>query len=139
MVTSPGCLLASAGERQRLVVVVKRGVWRRGFSCLALLLSLTILAPAAAQEACTAPKPVCAARAAVFAVSSFDPLASAVLLEPGLLVTNRHVVADETRVEVHGRGGGRLVGEVVPTTYPGDLVLIRVPGLEGTHLHLCEP
>ena len=94
---------------------------------------------ARSQEACTAPEAVCAARNAVFVISSpFDPLASAVLVAPGVLVTNRHVVADDTRVEVLMEGGRRIVGEVVPTRYAGDLVLVRVPGLEGTPLLLGE-
>ncbi|MEE9210504.1 MAG: serine protease [Kiloniellales bacterium] len=85
---------------------------------------------AAAQEpACAAPEPVCAARAAVFAVSSFDPLASAVRIGPELLVTNRHVVADAARAEVRLPDGRRLTAEVVPTGYAGDLVLLRVTGL----------
>ncbi len=103
--------------------------------CLALAIHLALVpGPARAQQACPAPEPVCAARAAVYAISSpFDPLASAVLIAPGVLVTNRHVVADETRVEVAAEGGA-VVGEVVPTRYGGDLVLVRVPGLEGTPL-----
>ncbi len=108
----------------------------KGLVLLLAALALALSArPGAAQQACAAPQPVCAARAAVFAVSSaFDPLASAVLVAPGVLVTNRHVVADETRIEVRLDGGGRLAGEVVPTAYPGDLVLIAVPGLEGDPL-----
>ncbi len=88
--------------------------------------------PARAQQPCAAPAPVCAARAAVFAISTpFDPLASATLIAPGLLVTNRHVVADETRVEVTTADGDRLIGTVVPSAFAGDLVLVRVPGLVG--------
>ncbi len=68
----------------------------------------------------------------MFAISTpFDPLASATLIAPGLLVTNRHVVADETRVEVRSADGIRRIGTVVPSAYAGDLVLVRVPGLEG--------
>ncbi|MEE8533592.1 MAG: trypsin-like peptidase domain-containing protein, partial [Alphaproteobacteria bacterium] len=93
------------------------------------------LAPslASAQADCDAPEPVCAARGAVFALSSpFDPLASAVLVAPGELVTNRHVVADETRIALRLADGRRIEGEVVPGAYRGDLVLVRVPGLSGT-------
>ncbi len=89
-------------------------------------------APAAAQPKCDAPEAVCAVRGAVFALSSsFDPLASAVLVAPGEAVTNRHAVADETAVELRLADGTRLTGEVVPGVYPGDLVLLRVPGLTG--------
>ena len=69
---------------------------------------LAVTAPRArAEAACDAPAAVCAARGAVYAVSSFDPLASAVLVAPDLLVTNRHVVADQTRVVVHGKNGAK--------------------------------
>jgi hypothetical protein len=97
---------------------------------VALALSILLLAgPAAAGEDCRAPAPVCAAQAAVFAISSFDPLASAVRVAPDLLVTNRHVVADETRAEVRLADGRRLSAQVVASSYPGDLVLLRVVGL----------
>ncbi len=111
---------------------VHRGLLTVTFlSCLAL-----VPWPARAQEPCTAPAAVCSARDAVFVISSpFDPLASAVLIAPELLVTNRHVVADEVRVDV-ATEGGTLAGEVVPTRYAGDLVLVRVPGLAGTPLAL---
>jgi hypothetical protein len=106
----------------------------------AVLLGLALVSwPARSQDACTAPEAVCAARDAVFAISSpFDPLASAVLVAPGVLATNRHVVADETRIEVLTKGGGAIAGEVVPTGYAGDLVLVRVPGLEGAPLPLAD-
>ncbi len=88
--------------------------WR--FGALVLGLWLAAWQGAGAQEpACAAPEPVCAARAAVFAVSSFDPLASAVRVGAEFLVTNRHVVADETRAEVRLADGRRLVAEDVPT------------------------
>ena len=86
---------------------------------------------AGAQEAiCAAPEPVCAARGAVFAIgSAFDPLASAVRIGPELLVTNRHVMADEVHAEVRLPDGRRLTAEVVPSGYAGDLMLLRAEGL----------
>ena len=86
---------------------------------------------AGAQDSdCTAPAPVCAARAAVFAIgSAFDPMASAVRIGPDLLVTNRHVMADERRAEVRLPDGRSLGAEVVPSGYAGDLVLLRAEGL----------
>jgi hypothetical protein len=79
---------------------------------------------------CTAPAPVCAARAAVFAIgSAFDPMASAVRIGPDLLVTNRHVMADASRAEIRLPGGGSLGAQVVPSGYAGDLVLLRAEGL----------
>ena len=98
---------------------------------IGLILWLSWPAPGWGQgdAACQAPASVCAARAAVFAVSSFDPFASAVRIGPDLLVTNRHVVADEPRAEVILPDGRRVGAEVVPTSYPGDLILLRADGL----------
>ncbi len=99
----------------------------------ALVVALALLAwgQAGAQEvACAAPEPVCAARGAVFAIGSrFDPLASAVRIGPDLLVTNRHVMADEVRAELRLPDGRSFTAEVVPSGYPGDLVLLRVAEL----------
>lgn len=78
-----------------------------------------------AQNACDAPQPVCDARGAVFGISAFDPVGSAVRIGPDLLVTNRHIVADEKQVQVTAPGGQKVVGEVVPTSFLGDLVLVR--------------
>ncbi len=104
----------------------------RSLAAAVLCAAVAFAAPAAAQSECTAPAAVCAVRGAVFALSSpFDPLASAVLVAPGEAVANRHAVADETAVELRLADGERLTGEVVPGVYPGDLVLLRVPGLGG--------
>ncbi len=91
---------------------------------------------AAAPAACTAPAPVCAARASVFAiVSDFDPAASAVLIAPGLLVTNRHVTVDGATVRILVAGAKHpVVGRVVPNAYRGDLILVRAKGLKGRPL-----
>ena len=78
-----------------------------------------------ARPACDAPKPVCDARDAVFGISAFDPVGSAVRIAPELLVTNRHIVADQTEVEVFLPDGGKIKGEVIPASFPGDLVLVR--------------
>ncbi len=109
---------------------------RRLFAAAALLLLFD--GTAHAEAACDAPDPVCAARGTVYAISSFDPLASAVLVAPDLLVTNRHVVADQTRVVVHGKDGAALAGTVVPTIFAGDLVLVSAPGLGGIAAMLDE-
>lgn len=95
-----------------------------------LTLDLGYSIPASAQAAgCTAPKPVCAARAAVFGISSFEPLGSAVRIGPDLLVTNRHVVADQLGGKVFLPGGEELTATVIPTHYRGDLILLRVENL----------
>lgn len=79
----------------------------------------------AAQDVCKAPEPVCDARATVFGIAAFDPVGSAVRIGPDLLVTNRHIVADETKVQIRLRNGEKVEGEVVPSSFKGDLILVR--------------
>ncbi len=88
-------------------------------------------AAAAKEERCQAPEPVCAVRGRVFRIASFDPAASGVLIGSGLLVTNRHVVADNPWADVFPPGGRVRRAHVVPTDYPGDLVLLEAEGLNG--------
>ena len=96
----------------------------------ALLLLLLLPLPAPAQsDACAQPQPVCDARAAVFPVSSFDPVGSAVRIGETRLVTARHVVADEAQATLFLPDGQPLQARVVATDYPGDLVLLEIPGL----------
>ncbi|MEK9672466.1 MAG: trypsin-like peptidase domain-containing protein [Rhodospirillaceae bacterium] len=90
---------------------------------------------AAAERAapgCKAPDAVCASSRRVYPVSSFAPVASAVLIEPGLLVTNRHVVADRDHAEIFTGDGPPIKAEVVPTAYPGDLILLQAPALRAS-------
>ena len=68
----------------------------------------------------------------------FDPLASAVLVLPGVLVTNRHVVANGIRVEVATEGGA-VAGEVVPTRYAGGLVLVPCPASKACRCRAARP
>ena len=90
------------------------------------LLLIALAAPASAQsDGCVQPEPVCAARDAVFAVSAFDPIGSAVRIGEDRLVTSRHVVADEQEVTLFTAEGRPLVAQVVPTDYPGDLILLE--------------
>ena len=97
-------------------------------SCLVAL--VTPLASAQAQsDSCAQPEPVCDARAAVFAVSSFDPIGSAVRIDETRLVTARHVVADERTVTLFLADGQPIEAEVVPSDYPGDLVLLEAADL----------
>jgi len=101
-------------------------------------LALILSTGAAAQEiACQAPKPVCSARSAVFIISSFDPLASAVRIGADLLVTNRHVIADQSDVVITAKSGEKISGRVIASGYEGDLVLIKAENLgEGPVLRL---
>ncbi|MGE0612064.1 MAG: trypsin-like peptidase domain-containing protein [Hyphomicrobiales bacterium] len=89
---------------------------------------------AAAQDGCAAPAPVCAARGGVFSIGAYAPYGSAVRIGPDLLVTNRHVVADEKTVELTLPDGTAIPGEVLPTSYGGDLVLVKAALPEGPAL-----
>lgn len=89
-----------------------------------------ISSDALAQESqCKQPQPVCDAKEAVFAISSFDPIGSAVRIGETRLVTSRHVVADETTARLFLPSGQPMEAVVVPTDYPADLILIEVAGL----------
>ena len=83
----------------------------------------------ARAQSCDAPAPVCAAAANVVMISSFEPVGSAVIVADGLLVTNRHMVADNASAKVKLGDGKTVDAEVVATDYPGDLVMLRVPDL----------
>ncbi len=96
----------------------------------AALLLASWAGTAEAQSRCKAPDAVCAAAERVFAIASFDPTASAVLIEPGLLVTNRHAVADNQRAQIFLPAGGQVLADVVPSGYAGDLILLRAPDLK---------
>lgn len=94
-----------------------------------LLPAFALAAPATAQDACRAPEPVCAARDAVFEISSFDPYASAVRISDNLLVTTRHSVADAKTVELTRKDGTKVTAAVRPTGHDVDLVLIEASEL----------
>lgn len=76
-------------------------------------------------QACDAPVPVCDAANNVIAIAGFEPIGSAVVLGDGMLVTNRHMVADQQTVIVALPDGARVEAEVIPTDYAGDLVLLQ--------------
>lgn len=101
--------------------------WLRLFAVL--VCCWTFAAAAWAQSACTAPDPVCKAAASVLMISSFEPIGSAVIVGESLLVTNRHMIADNIEVMVTLGDGKTVIGRVIPTDYPGDLVLLEVPGI----------
>ncbi|WP_299622930.1 trypsin-like peptidase domain-containing protein [Pelagibius sp.] len=103
----------------------------RALVALAFVAAAILAAPAAdAQLApCDQPQAVCDARQAVFAISAFDPVGSAVRIAPERLVTARHVVADEAEAIVFLADGTPLTAQVVPSGYRADLVLLEVAGL----------
>ncbi len=103
-----------------------------------LILALALTAAAHAQ-ACNAPEPVCKAASNVVMISSFEPIGSAVLVSDGILITNRHMVADNPNVEVTLADGAKLQAAVVPTDYPGDLVQLLANGTKGSLAQRRQP
>lgn len=101
----------------------------RAASSALLIVLLIVPSAAMAIEHCDAPKPVCDAASRVYRVASFDPESSAVMVGPDRLVTNRHVVGDHATATVTLPDGRTLAAKVVPSSYPGDLVLLDVKGL----------
>ncbi|WP_299396000.1 trypsin-like peptidase domain-containing protein [Pelagibius sp.] len=100
-----------------------------------------LAAPAAQAQGtdCDQPDPVCDARAAVFAISAFDPVGSAVRVGPDRLVTARHVVADQPEATLFLADGTPLTATVVPSGYAADLVFLTVDGLpQGPALEPAE-
>jgi len=115
-------MLARPLAQNSAVAVFARAV----LASLAIALSTVAASSARAQsDACTAPQPVCEARAAVFLISAFDPVGSAVRIGPTRLVTARHVVADEPTVTVYLTDGEAIRARVLATDYPGDLILLE--------------
>lgn len=80
-------------------------------------------------QSCNAPAPVCAAAENVVAIAGFEPIGSAVVLGDGILVTNRHMVADEQAVIIALPDGARVEAKVIPTDYAGDLILLKTDEL----------
>ncbi|MBX2806318.1 MAG: trypsin-like peptidase domain-containing protein [Hyphomicrobiales bacterium] len=95
-----------------------------------------INAPATDDPDCPYLKPVCDTRQAVFPIESFDPLASAVRIGAGMLVTNRHAIGNLSTAIVHTPEGPRE-GQVIASAYRGDLALLKVDGLPEVSLVLA--
>jgi len=79
---------------------------------------LTVSGAGAAEGDCRHTAAVCAVRDSVFQISGYFPYGSAVRIESDLLVTNRHLVADETEVQITLTDGGYVTGSVVPVGPP---------------------
>ena len=84
---------------------------------------------------CPHPPVVCKVRQSVFPIEGFDPIASAVRIADDLLVTNRHVIGSRKEAKVFTPTGA-LSAKVLPSIYPGDLVLLKVEGLPANGLNL---
>ena len=93
------------------------------------IFSVSVVTSETRMAGCQAPDPICSASANVFRISSFDPIGSAVMIGPELLITNRHVVADHINASVYMPNGRIVQASVIPTSYSGDLVLLNLKGL----------
>ena len=113
-----------------------------GCLALAAVLAAVVLSADAARAQmapCEQPQAVCDARAAVFAISAFDPVGSAVRIGAKRLVTARHVVADEAEATLFLADGTPVTARVVPSAYPADLVFLESDALPpGPALQLAE-
>lgn len=66
---------------------------------------------------------------AVFLVVTPGNNGTAFLFEPGLLLTNQHVITGRSTVALWGATGGSISGTVIASDAPRDLALIRInPG-----------
>jgi tetratricopeptide (TPR) repeat protein len=95
-----------------------------------ILFLLAIPVSVFANTICKAPDAVCAATSRVFRIASFDPLASAVVIGPGLYVTNRHAVADKKKFTVFIPNHGPVEATIIPTSYRGDLILFQIANIK---------
>lgn len=86
-------------------------------------------APHAVAVSCEQPLPVCKTQDAIFRVSAFDPVGSAVRISEDLLVTSRHIVADQKTVDVFLADGTKITAEVLPSDYLADAILLKAEGL----------
>ena len=102
--------------------------WRHPFLCAVLAVGL-VPAPSAVGAECEQPEKVCDAREAVFRISAFDPVGSAVRIGPKRLITSRHIVADRKTVDLFLPDGTKLSAQVQPSGYAGDAILLKVDGL----------
>ena len=92
-------------------------------------LFVVMMATPAHTQSCVAPPAVCAAAQSVVRISSFEPIGSAVVIGSERIITNRHMLANNTVAEVILPDGRKLKGTLVATDYAGDLVTLTVPGL----------
>jgi len=102
---------------------------RARFLAAALAAGLLFSSHVHAADDCAQPKPVCDARAAIFRIKAFDPVASAVRIGPDTLVTARHAIADADHIVVFPAVGEAIEATAVPSAYAGDIILLKVSGL----------
>ena len=73
----------------------------------------------------------------VVQIETADGLGSGVVYEPGLIMTNAHVVGTDTAVTVRTADGNALDGEVLGTDTGTDIAVVRVDGLDAPVANLA--
>ncbi|MCP5081436.1 MAG: trypsin-like serine protease [Alphaproteobacteria bacterium] len=112
----------------------RRNKLQRLLCCVVLGLAAHA-APSVEAAECEQPAKVCDARGAVFRISAFDPVGSAVRVGAKRLITSRHIVADRKTVDLFLPDGTKLTAQVQPSGYAGDAILLIAEGLpDGPHL-----
>ena len=89
-----------------------------------------------AQTTCSAPNAVCASKTSVFRVDSQGGDASAIRIGAELLVTNRQLVGERTKVIIKATGGQVFEGTVLPSGLWEDLVLVHAKLPEGKAIQI---
>ena len=90
----------------------------------AILLVVAIPSYSESAVECDAPREVCDWRAKIVGLKTPNMIASGILIEDGLIVTNRHVVEDHQSILVKNFYGDIDKGEVVPHDIPVDLAIV---------------
>ena len=83
----------------------------------AILLVVAIPSYSESAVECDAPREVCDRRAKIVGLKTPNMIASGILIEDGLIVTNRHVVEDHQSILVKNFYGDIDTGEVVPPAW----------------------
>jgi hypothetical protein len=95
----------------------------------AILLLVTIPSYSKSAVKCEAPTAVCEWRERIVGIKTPNMIASGILMEGGLVVTNRHVVEDYEYVLVKSFDGSIKRAEVIPHDIPVDMAIVAIePG-----------
>ncbi len=94
----------------------------RYFAAISLLATNPSYSESALE--CEAPTEVCEWRERVVGIKTPNMIASGILLDGGLIVTNRHVVEDHQNVLVKGFDGNIKRAGIIPHDIPVDLAIV---------------
>ena len=80
----------------------------------------------AATTDCSAKPDICAWKDKIVGIRTPNMVASGIQITPDLIVTNRHVAEDHSRVLIRNAEGKVQAGMSLPHDFPADLVLLRL-------------